>query len=53
MVSYKLSVLNKKEVRVIELEKIIKSKELRMLDEFTSNFVNENELKMYLYKKGL
>ena len=53
MVSYKLSILNKKEVIVIKLDELIKIKELRVLDEFTSNFTNEDELKMYLYKKSL
>lgn len=53
MVSYKLGIFNKKEGRAIDLDKILKTKELRLLDEFTSNFVDEAELKLYLFNKGL
>lgn len=53
MVSYKLGIFNKKEGRIIDLEKILKNKDLSLLDEFTSKFADEAELKLYLFNKGL
>ena len=53
MVTYKIGICNRKDTRVIELDKIIKIKNLDKLDEFTSNFANQNELKMYLLNQGL
>ena len=53
MVSYKLGIFVKKEAKIIDLDSIIKLKNLKSLDEFTSAFSNENELKIYLFNKGL
>lgn len=53
MVSYKLGVSNKKEGRIIDLSNIIKLKDLKLLDIFTSEFKDENELKVYLLKQKL
>ena len=53
MVNYKLGIYNKKEARIIDLDKIIKISKLENLDEFTSDFNNEDEFKLYLLNKGL
>ena len=53
MVNYKLGIYNKKEGRIIDLEKIIKITKLEKLDEFTSAFNNEEEFKLYLLNQGL
>ena len=53
MVKYKLGVYNRKEGRIIDLEKIIKLKDLNALDELTGSFKNEEELKIYLFNQGL
>lgn len=53
MARYKLGVWNKKEGRIINLDGIISLKNLKTLDEFTTAFNNENELKVYLFNQGL
>ena len=53
MVNYKLGVVGRKEGRVIDLDSILKLKKLDDLDEFTSAFKNEEELKYYLFNQEL
>ena len=53
MVSYKIGIYNRKEARIIDLDKITKIKGLDKLDELTSAFKNEEELKIYLFNQGL
>jgi len=53
MARYKLGIFNKKEGRVINLDSIIKLKDLISLDQFTVAFNNESELKIYLFNQGL
>ena len=49
MVSYKIGIYNRKEARIIDLDKITKIKSLDKLDELTSAFNSEEELKIYLF----
>lgn len=54
MARYKLGVFSKKdEGRIIDLDKKIKLENLNLLDEFTTDFNNESELKVYLFNQGL
>lgn len=53
MTKYKLGVFKKGEGRIIDLDKVIKIKELEKLDEFTKSFNSEEELKLYLCKQEL
>lgn len=53
MVSYKIGVHNRKEARIIDLDKITKIKSLDKLDELTSTFRSEEELKIYLFNQEL
>ena len=53
MVSYKIGIYNRKEARIIDLDKITKTKSLDKLDELTSTFNNEEELKTYLFNQEL
>lgn len=53
MVSYKIGILNKKEGRIIDLDSIMKLKELKLLDIFTGEFKDENEFKTYLFNQKL
>ena len=56
MVNYNLGLCTKSTTDKIELSKILGekvSKKLESIDEFTTLFNNEYELKIYLYKKGL
>lgn len=53
MVSYKIGISNKNEGRIIDLSKKIVLKDLKLLDIFTSEFMDENELKMYLFNQEL
>ena len=53
MVSYKIGIYNRKEARIIDLDKITKIKSLDKLDELTSTFNSEEELKTYLFNQEL
>lgn len=53
MVKYKLGVLVKGEQKIIDLDSIIKLKDLKSIDKFTSFFINENVFKVFLLKKDL
>lgn len=53
MVSYKIGIYNRKEARIIDLDKITKIKSLDKLDELTSAFNSEDELKTYLFNQEL
>lgn len=53
MARYKLGISNKKESRVIDLESVAKIKDLKTLDELTTLFNSENELKAFLFNQGL
>lgn len=53
MVSYKIGVHNRKEARVVDLDKITVIKSLDKLDELTSTFKSEEELKVYLFNQEL
>lgn len=53
MVSYKLGIVGVKEGRIIDLDSIVKIKNLEILDEFTSVFKDESELKIYLFEQNL
>ncbi|MBQ2946719.1 MAG: hypothetical protein IJE04_02595 [Bacilli bacterium] len=53
MVSYKIGIYNRKEARIIDLDKITKIKSLDKLDELTSAFNSEEELKIYLFNQEL
>ena len=53
MVSYKIGIYNRKEARIIDLDKITKIKSLDKLDELTSSFNSEDELKTYLFNQEL
>lgn len=53
MVSYKIGIYNRKEARIIDLDKITKIKNLEKLDELTSAFNSEDELKTYLFNQEL
>ena len=53
MVSYKIGIYNRKEARIIDLDKITKIKSLDKLDELTSAFNSEEELKTYLFNQEL
>ncbi len=53
MVSYKIGIYNRKEARIIDLDKITKIKGLDKLDELTSTFNSEEELKTYLFNQEL
>lgn len=53
MSRYKLGVFNKKESRIINLDSIVKINDLKTLDELTTLFNNENELKAFLFNQGL
>ena len=53
MVSYKIGIYNRKEARIIDLDKITKIKGLDKLDELTSAFRSEEELKTYLFNQEL
>ena len=52
MVSYKIGIFNKKEGRIIDLNSIMKLKELKSLDIFTGEFKDENEVKAYLFNQN-
>ena len=54
MARYKLGVFSKKnEGRIINLDSIVKLENLKTLDEFTTAFNNESELKVYLFNQGI
>lgn len=54
MARYKLGILDKKrEGRFIDLDSIIEIENLEQLDNFTTHFTNESELKIYLFNKGI
>lgn len=53
MARYKLGIFNKKDGRAIDLDSIIKLEKLDNLDDFTTEFKNETELKLYLFKQNL
>lgn len=53
MVSYKIGVHNRKEARIVDLDKITIIKSLDKLDELTSTFRSEEELKVYLFNQEL
>lgn len=53
MSRYKLGISNKKESRIINLDGIVKIKDLKTLDELTILFSSENELKAFLFNQGL
>ena len=53
MARYKISTFNKKEGRVIDLDKIKKFKDLESIDNFTTLFDSENELAIYLFNQEL
>lgn len=53
MVNYKIGISNRKESRVVDLDSIIKIKDLKNLDQLTSTFKSEDELKLYLFNQGL
>ena len=53
MVRYKIGIYNRKEARIIDLDKITKIKSLDKLDELTSTFSSEEELKTYLFNQEL
>lgn len=53
MPNYRIAIYEGKEARIIDLDRIIEITRLKKLDEFTSGFVNEEELKAYLFNKGL
>lgn len=53
MARYKLGVTINRESRILGLENLIKIEKLDALDQFTSQFENEEQLKLYLLKKEL
>lgn len=53
MARYKIGIFNRKEGRIIDLESITKLEKLENLDNFTTAFNNESELKIYLFNQGL
>ena len=53
MPKYNLGFYNKNNSITIDLTNIFNLKSLEELDNFTSNFKNETELKIYLVKKGI
>lgn len=53
MVKYKLGIIIKGERKIIDLDSIIKLKDLKSIDKFTSIFINENVFKVYLLEKEL
>lgn len=53
MANYKLGVYTRNNGRIIDLSRITKIKELDKLDDLTSTFNSEEELKIYLFNQGL
>jgi len=55
MVNYKLGFYKNGSIKSIDLSKIVvsKSTKLENIDEFTSRFINEKELKLYLLDMGI
>lgn len=53
MVKYKLALNIKGEKKIIDLDNIIGLKDLKSIDEFTSEFSDENSLKVYLFNQAL
>lgn len=53
MARYKIGIFSKKEGRVIDLDSIVKLKDLESLDKFTTTFEDETQFKIYLLNLGL